>query len=154
MKKKKAWEIEEELEATGQESETGAVKWVKEKGKETRHEETEESVVDEWKLHDKRKQLFTYKDVLLTCFKRQMMESYDFLPKNFLWYPVPSDKGLVLWFRDSRGKWYAHGMHISLVPKYDLNCITRLIHKALDKMDELERAYQEEEQVQKGIILP
>jgi hypothetical protein len=140
-------EMLEELEVTGQESETKAVKWVQEKGKEERKEEVEKVELATEIAEDtsKKGQVFTYRDVIMDEVKRQMFENFDLLPYNFLWYPVKDKKqGIVLWIRDCKGKWYARGMNISMIPKYDINCVERLVIKALDHMDDLDRKYEAE----------
>ena len=146
--KRIAAEIEEELDATGQESDVKAVKWVQEKGREAEHEENEELAEAEWKATDasKKGKVFTYRDVLMDFIKREMMSYYDVLPVNFLWYPVKDkNQGIIIWIRDSRGKWYARGMRVSMLPKYDINCVQKLIVKALDQMDNLSQRYEDEE---------
>jgi len=135
-------ELDEELEATGQESNTKAVKWVQEKGKERRHEEKEQLAEAEWKADDVKGKVFSYRDVILGEMKRQMRDAYDSLPQDFLWYPVKDKtQGLQLWIRDPKNKWYARGMTISMVPHMDIQCVQRLIEKALNHMDDLEQAY-------------
>lgn len=140
-KKRKPSDIIEELDAMGQENEHKAAKWVIEKGNEDRHVEDEKTAEETWKLHDNRQRVWSYKDALLSAMKRRMIEFYNMLPENFAWYPLKSDKGIVLWFRDPKGQWYARGMYISLEPKYDLNCVERLVNKALDEMDKIEQEY-------------
>ena len=49
----------------GQESETKAAKWVMEEGKKERHEESEEQAEAEWKLHDEKGKVITYKSLLV-----------------------------------------------------------------------------------------
>jgi hypothetical protein len=153
----------EELEAMGQDSEKEAAKWVIEKGEQERKEEEEQTAVEEWKLHDKRNSIWTYKDVVLDCLKRQMKEAFGMLPRGFLWYPVKTEKGIALYFRDPKGTWYVRGMYVSMIPEYDLNCIDRLIDKALNSMDQIEQAYEQaaaqeentsEKKTESGIILP
>lgn len=144
--KQLAGEIDEELSVTGQESEAQAVKWVQEIGKEERHTESEQLAEAEWKATDVKKKIFTYRDVILQEMKRQMVDAHDVLPYNFIWYPLKDEKqGLIIWIRDPKGKWYARGMHICMVPKYDIQCVSRLIEKALNHMDDLEQAYEAEE---------
>lgn len=162
-KKKKTLADEmEEIDAMGQDDEVKAAKWVIEKGEEDRHEESEKSAEAEWKLHDKRRNFFTYKDLLLAEFRRQMVDSYQLLPKGFAWYPVGTTKGIVLWVKDLENRWYAKGITVSGIPKYDLNGVERLIDKALDFMEESERKYVEAKEAKKpkekkskgGILLP
>lgn len=151
-----AGEIEEELNVTGQESETKAVKWVQEKDKEVEHAEKEELAEAEWKATDEQKKgkVFSYRDVLIDFMKKEMMSYYQLLPTNFIWYPLKDSKqGIVLWIRDSRGKWYARGMKVSMMPKYDINCIQRMIIKALDHMDDLSQRYEAEEELKKSAKL-
>lgn len=142
-KKKSASDVLEELEAMGQDSETKAVKWVKEQNAEQEKLDDERKAISQWMLNDKKKQITTYKDALLFEMKRQMIDSYDFLPENFLWYPKSTEKGICLYIRDSHNKWYARGMLVSTVPEYDLQAIERLIDKALQHMDNLEQLYEQ-----------
>lgn len=148
--KKIEGELDEELAATGQESDVGAVKWVKEKNKERQKEEQESLAESEWKASDKKGKVFGYRDVIVDEMKRQMVESFDQLPQDFLWYPVKDKgQGIQLWIRDSKGKWYARGMRPCMNPTMDIQCVSRLIQKALDHMDDLERKYKEPE----GIVI-
>ena len=156
----------EELDATGQESEAKAAKWVKEKGIEERHIEDEKRAEEEWKAHDSKGKVLTYKDAIYNAVKRQMVESYALLPRGFIWYPVKSEKGIEIWVRDLDKQWYARGMTICNNPTYDLNCVDRLIDKALNHMDNLEQEYEEraklikekiegkDKKTDSGIILP
>lgn len=145
--KKIARELDEELSATGQESETQAVKWVQEKGREERHEESEKLAEAEWKANDRRGKIFSYRDTILAEMKRQMVENFDCLPQDFLWYPVKDQKqGLILYIRDPHNKWYARGMKLCMVPKMDIQCVSRLVEKALNHMDDLEQKYTKTQQ--------
>lgn len=150
----------EELDALGQESEIRAVKWVKEKGQKEDKRESEKRAEEEWRAVDSKGKVFTYRDAIYNALKRQMLESYGLLPYGFLWYPVKAEKGLEIWIRDTKNQWYARGMYLSSDPKYDLNCVDRLVDKALNQMDILEREYTKIEEEKKskktdsGIILP
>jgi hypothetical protein len=161
QKKKKLADVVEELDAMGQEDEKKAAKFVIEKGKEDRHEEDEKRSEVEWKLHDNKGRIFTYKDLLLNEFKRQMMEMYQMLPQGYAWMPFATKKGIALYIKDEQDKWYARGMIVSGIPKYDLNCVERMINKALDSMENLRAQYEARREAKKpkekkskgGIIL-
>lgn len=146
--KKIAGELEEELSVTGQESDTKAVKWVQEKGRERRKKEKEEKAEAVWKAHDARGKIFTYRDVILQYMMKEMYESYEQLPVGFLWYPVKDKRqGIILYIKDPIDKWYARGMKISMIPHMDIQCVDRLIEKALNHMDALEQKYKKEEKI-------
>lgn len=134
--KKKIRNVEEQLEvieATGQENEKQAAKWVIEKENENVHEQNESRAVSEWKLHDTRKKIWTYNDNLLEEMTRMILLSD--VPSGYRVAPRITTKGLALWVRDKKGNWYAKGMTISGIPKYDLNGLDRLLEKALNYID-------------------
>lgn len=137
-------ELDEELSVTGQESETQAVKWVQEKGREERHEESEKIAEATWMADDNKKKIFGYRDAILNYFISEMKESIDHVPYDFFWYPAKDSKqGIILWIRDPQGKFYALGMKPCFDPKYDIQCVLRIIGKALDHMQELDEQYRQ-----------
>ena len=137
--RKRSEELAEELDVLGQDDEKKGAKWVIEKGKETRHKEDEQKAQVEWKLNDQKGRVFTYSDILLGELKRMMGEWDEYRPNGFQWLAIKNSKGIVLWFRDKDGNWFAKGMKVSGIPKYDMNGIERLMHGALDSMDRFER---------------
>lgn len=147
-KKKKASDFAEELDATGQESDEKAAKWIIEKQKTEEKEQKEEEAEDQWRLHDTRKQNLEYHKRLKLIMERRMREYAT--PPYFRWYATLTKKGLVLGIADPKGIWYAKGMQISHLPFYDLSGIDTLIMKGLDFMNHLEKKYEEKD---KGIIL-
>ena len=120
----------------GQESETKAAKWVIEDGKE--QEKKEKGTEDETRevLHDKQGQKFTYKDLLYKEFHRKLRLYAEDLPHGVGWGLSKTDKGIVLYIQ-YRGKIYARGMLVSQDVRYDMNCIDRMIQKALLVADNL-----------------
>lgn len=130
--KKIAGEDSEKLEAMGQESEKAAAKWVMEEGEKERHEEAEQQAETEWTLNDHKDQVLTYKTLLVKELRRLMENWIDELPEGWSWYAGYNEKGIVLWLRDKDRNWYARGMKVSGLPKYDLNGIFKLMMKAIE----------------------
>lgn len=153
--KKRAAETAEELEVLGQDNEVKAAKWVIEKGNKDRKKEDEKEAEVQWKLDDKKKQVFTYTDLLLKELRQIMFDWEDQKPLGYKWAAVKDKKGLCLWIRDATGKYYAKGIKVSFLPKYDLNAISRMVARACDFMDSLEEKKNPVIQTQQpNIILP
>lgn len=141
----------EELEATGQESDTKAVKWIQEKQKEDDKKEDAITAVEQTILEDKKKTKFTYRDKLLQVSMRKINE-FD-CPKGFKWGSYLTEKGLIIWFQDPRKNVASVGMNITNEPKYDINWIDRRIQDTLSLMEQIEKNY-ETPTTESGIILP
>ncbi len=131
--KKEIGQETEELEATGQESDAKAVKWIQELQKdEDKKLETEEAIVQE-KLHAARGKVFTYKDTLFNYMK-SLKHSFD-IPEGFRWDCIKTSKGLTLWIRDHNGNWYARGTKVCGELKYDMNAVQRILIDGIDFME-------------------
>lgn len=122
--------LKEELEATGQESDTKAAKYVIEKENENLKTEADIFSIVRWKLEDSKLKPFTYMEILEGEWRRQM-GSYD-LPRGWMWSIQRTKKGIALFIRDRIGKFYGRGIKVCFEPKYDLNAMDRLIVKALN----------------------
>lgn len=135
----RAGKMAEELDVLGQDSEKGAVKWVQEKGKEEEKKVDRKKAELEWKLDESRKQVLTYGDLLLRELRIIMEDWEDQKTVGYKWAAVKDKKGICLWIRDYTGNYYAKGIQISYIPKYDMNAIERLVVKACDFMDSMEK---------------
>lgn len=134
---KKPSDIVEEIEAMGQDSEVKAAKWVKEKGKEEEKLQNEKDAVALTKLHDKRKQVITYRDVLLKE-ARIRLQDYD-IPIGYIMDIAKTDKGVLFGFRHlKQKKWFMKGMKVSGLPREDLFGISMMINWALDSIAQRE----------------
>jgi len=139
----------EKLEATGQESDKKAVKWVQKLDKEetARNKKKADEALD--KLTSHKKQTFTYKEYLLENALKEM-KGFD-IPKGFRWNLIPTKKGLCLVFQNMyTKKWYARGMRISQEPEPDFSMIMKFMFDAVDQMEH----QLEPKQTDSGIILP
>ena len=126
----------EELDVLGQENDKSAAKWVIEKGKEHVHEVDEKRAETRWKLEDAKLKVWTYNEQLLNEAVRMILLSD--VPAGYRYAAKLTKKGMEFWIRDVEGNWYAQGMTISGLPKYDLNGLDRNIEKGLDFIDKLE----------------
>ena len=151
--KMRVQEEAEKIDVLGQESEEKGAKWVIEEGEKKRKTEEEQEAQDQWKLHDARGRIITYSQLLLDDMKRLMQQLATDFPPNVAWLAVKNPKGVVLWIRSPDREWYARGMKICGTPKYDLQGITRLVHKGLDLIESWEPKEQEKKTAN-GIILP
>lgn len=136
-----ARELEEQLDATGQDSETAGAKAVMELHKEEQAEEQQKKEVERFLLEESRKRKLTYWQALVTVCRRQMGE-YD-LPKGFIWGAFlkkldNNECGLVVWFRSDLGQRAEVAMKISGEPKFDVNWIDRRIPDTLDVIEKID----------------
>lgn len=150
---KNAAEFAEEIDAMGQESETGAVKWVKEV--EDREQQVrEKKEADELTiLSQKRKyQKNPYYESLYTLAKRRISE-YD-IPRGYAVDIILKEDGRLVFGLQKVGfRWYAKGMKICGDPHFDINCVDRMIVQLMLSLDELQRQH-EKHRTNSGIILP
>lgn len=155
--RKNVAEEAEQIETLGQESEEKAVKWVQEVEKEREHEETEKSAEEHWILHDNKQKFFTYQNAVLTTCRRRMVEYDEFVPKGFYWIAqlriTKKLRGLEIWIRDPKDRFYCKAMKISGDPVFDLNWIDNAIQYGLNQMDELDQKYKAEEELKKKILI-
>ena len=129
--------IAEEIEAMGQDDEVKAAKWVKEKGKENEKIQNEKDAVALEKLHDKRKQVYGYKDILL---REALIRLKDYdVPSHYYIEIGKTEKGLIFGFKHFTDKqWFMKGMKVCMIPKYDLFAISLMINWALDEIGKRE----------------
>lgn len=147
--KEKIGEEIEELEATGQDNETEAIKWVREKAAKDEVLEKEQDALQWEKLWNKRRTVASYRDGLLEYMKLLKDKFQDDIPPGYQWWIIPNDKGIMLSVREPSGKWYGRGTKVCGEPKYDMNAVERLVFRALEFMD---KAVQQQEK-QKGQIV-
>lgn len=137
--KKKVVEMIDELEAAGQDSEKEALKVIKQLQDKEEKKEKEQDALAWEKLHKAKQTRLTYKDALLDHMKL-LKDTYNSeIPRGYLWFIIPTEKGIMLSVRTKTGKWYAKGTKVAGEPKYDLNAVERLIWKALEFIDSLEQ---------------
>ncbi len=136
MKKKKAIDKIEELDAMGQEDEIKAAKWVMEKGREDEKEEKETKAIAEEVLQDARRTKERYYQKLLEQAFR-LIHTIE-LPTGYHVGAFYTKSGLVVWVTTPKKQWFAKGMKVSGEVKYDMNGVDRLLIKACDFIDDLE----------------
>lgn len=151
-----AGELEEKIDAMGQESEEKAAKWVMEEGAREREGEEEKEAIAQWQLEDSRKQRVTYQSQLLKEANRRLRD-YD-IPKEFAAGVQLTSKGLVFWYMNPDRRMFAKGMQISTIPVFDLNGVDRLLVQLIDAIDmdarNLEKTMDGMKKTKSGIILP
>ena len=131
--KKDAGELIEQIQSTGSENESLGIKSSLELGKNQEEKERNLESVAREILEEQRRTKEGYKIALYDEFLRRCLTAD--LPPSHRWGVKSTDKGFVLYVETPSKKVYARGMLISGEVKYDLNCIDRLIVKALDFMD-------------------
>lgn len=142
----------EEIDAMGQESETGAVKWVQEKQKNIDKQQAEEMGREQEDLeHKRRYRKNPYLQAVLALALRLLGE-YS-APQGYETAALLTDKGLVVGLHKRGYRWYAKGMKITGEPKYDINGVERLVGQAILSLDELQIQH-EKYMTESGIILP
>lgn len=152
LSKKNANELAEEIDATGQESETKAVKWVQEVEKRNQQEQTKQEANEQDILHKKRRyKKNDYFQSLLTMAQRRLAE-YD-IPKEYATSVQLRDNKLIFGLCKIGYRWYAKGMTICGEPTYDINCVERLVIQTMLSLDELQEQH-EHHRTKSGIILP
>lgn len=121
MKKKKAAEIEEKIEAMGQESETKARKWVREV---TKEEELKAKKIEDDKLtvlDDMRKKYLSYKGVLMQSLHDLILRIG--MPSTYEWGVWFDGKGIIVAIKDKLEIRHHRAFKITNDPKYDLNAV-------------------------------
>jgi hypothetical protein len=145
--------VAEEIDTMGQESEAKAVKWVQEIENNRQKEEMYELSKNEEKLSDKRKHKKNpYYESLLKMAKDEL-EQYD-IPVGYNTDILLKENGKIVFGLQKVGfRWYAKGMNISGEPKYDINCVQRMVVQMMLSIDELYEQH-ENHQTKEGIQLP
>lgn len=152
ISKKNAQELAEELDTLGQDSDERAVKWVQEKQKELDTEEVKETNKEKEILHDKRKyKKNEYFLAILRMAKRKLAE-FD-VPNGYRVDAILKENKVIIGLRKDGFRWYAKGMVICGEPKYDMNCIERLVIQCMIALDELYDQH-EKHTTKSGIVLP
>lgn len=129
QKEKKIKELEEEIEVLGQDSEDKAVKWVQEVGKRDEQQANQE-YSDSLNKLDLKKRSLTYSQILVEE-ANLFLKGFD-IPKGYTWGALKTREGIVFWYRNPQGKYFAAGNTISLIPEYDMNGVVRKTYKMLD----------------------
>lgn len=139
---KRAAEVKEVLEAIGQESQTKAIPFVKEK-LEFESEEAEEIknaklnlLEEKAKFAKKRLEFDPYRKTLCEIMISRVKESR--WPKGYHFKALPTPEGVVLLLMTPGGKIYGHGITPTHLPKYDLYAIEGLVMQAENRVDRLE----------------
>ena len=129
MKKKRIEEIEEEIDAMGQESEIKAAHWVKEKGKERDKEAEEEQGKTLDALEGKTKYNFAdYKRFLgEELMKRGADEIY---PEGWRHQSAVTNKGVVYYLRSPDKRLFVRAFTPVNIPKYDFVAIEKILESA------------------------
>lgn len=146
-------EEEEVIEATGQESEKKAKKWVLEDYTREEKKQKEETAEALMSLEQKRQrpQIITYTSALCDYLKKELLE--EDIPLGFHWRIFMPDKTKVrLDVFDSKLTWRrARGFKISGLPEFDMNACERF---ALWAGIEIRKEHEKRTKTPAGIILP
>jgi len=120
---------EEELDSMGQESETKAAKWVKEKGKEYDKETEKEDAIRKEILTKRTK--FDFMD-----YKRTLAQTFDYLawqeefPEDWLHHIAITDKGLVMYLRSPEKEIFYRAFSPVNDPNYDMPAIMKILESS------------------------
>ena len=151
--KQNANELIEEIDAMGQESETKAVKWVQEVEK--RNEKEVQITENNLQEDLEKKRRFTknpYYNSLYTLALNELKE-YDIPPGYNVDILLKTEGKLIFGLQKEGFRWYAKGMSICGEPKYDINCVERMVIQLMLSLDELYEQH-EKHQTKTGIQLP
>lgn len=122
--KLKAGEFVEELEATGQENEDKAAKWIKEVEK--ANEKKVQEGRDEVKEFLKDKSRFkTYEYYLARLLYKAIKGSISW-PKGFQWRVTHNERGVAVIVKDPNKQWFSRGFKPAHHPDFDLNAVQKL----------------------------
>ncbi len=152
--KRNASLVAEELDAMGQESETEAVKWVKEVENRHQQENSYKTLTLEEDLERKKRYKKNPYYQSLYNLAVEELKQYDF-PKGYNTDIVLKENGgqLIFGLQKVGFRWYAKGMQICGEPKYDINCVQRMVVQMMLSLDELYEQH-ERHQTKEGIALP
>ena len=145
--KKKIEELEEEIDAMGQENEIKAAKWVKEKGKEWDQEVAQEQGKTLEILEGKTRYKFAdYKRFLgEELMKAGTDEGY---PEGWMHQSAVTDKGIVFYLRSPDKRLFVRAFTPTNIPKYDLVAIEKIIESSWVAIEKWEK------EDKRDIILP
>ena len=128
---------EEEIDATGQDSEIKAAKWVKEKGKEVEIVEQDQKNHHLSDLEKKTHFKFEdYKRYLVNVMYTELLEMA--FPKSYQIRPFIDDKGVGVALRTPDKRNFVRAFAPVNIPKYDLNAALELVYTAESKIKALE----------------
>lgn len=144
--KKKAEELAEIIDVTGQDNENKGIKAVQEIEKENFKNEQKLVADSLERLTGSRRTVLSYKEMLISQFIHQML-GYD-LPPGFNWVVESTSKGIALFIRTPDGRKYGRGIKVVGEPKYDYNAMMRLIIQAFDFIED-----KAEKKTKGGIVL-
>jgi len=146
-------DLEERIDAMGQESETKAAKWVIENESDEQKDRNKFEADQLDVLTEKRK--FTKGNYYINLYQyaKKQLSLYD-IPRGYNVDIVLKKEGKLIFGLQKNGyRWYAKGMNICGEPKYDINCVDRLIIQTQISLDELVDQHEKGKTVA-GIILP
>lgn len=149
-KKVKVSNINEEIDATGQESEVKAAKWVIEK--ENEREKEDQAVLDAEKEILGKRQKFKFMDYKRTL--AQMMARALFetpMPQGWRNHVSVTDKGIVCVVWDPTGQPYVRAFAPVNDSKYDITAVEKVLESAWVQVERWESA---QGKTESGIILP
>jgi len=151
LRKRKLAETLEVIEATGQESEKKAAKWVIEVEKEREKKEEKAKAELKEKLWGSRRKKIFYNKTLLNFFKKRL-RTIDW-PLLYKYKVSSNEKGIEIEVITPQGVKYAKGIKTVGEPEYDLYGAFILALQTENLLDKLEHrlAYQ---RTKSGIILP
>lgn len=129
LSKKNAAELEEELEATGQDSEPEAARWVKEKGKES-DKETERVISDTLTtLEDKNRfKIADYWRALADIMSKAAVG--EEFPRGWSSHTFIEDKGLVFVLYSPDKRKFARAFKPSHIPEFDFQAVEKFMESA------------------------
>lgn len=137
-KSKKVAEIEEKIDATGQESDKKAAKYVIEEGKkhQEKQKKKEEKELDNLSIKRKAPKIESYYFTLCKTI-HDLVQELQF-PKTYDWGVWFDGKGIVLKIRDKYKKSHIKAFKPTHEPKYDLAACYKLAWWAEDLYDAIE----------------
>lgn len=153
VSKKNASDLAEEIDAMGQQSEEKAVKWVQEvENRNLKEQSNSESKNIEDLEHKRRYAKNPYYQSLYNL-ALQELKQYD-IPRGYNVDILLKEDGRMIFGLQKQGfRWYAKGMKVCGEPKYDINCVQRMVVQMMLSLDELEMQH-EKHHTKEGIQLP
>ena len=147
---KQEGEINEYLDATGQEDDEKAAKWVIETEKQKEKESQEEQIKKVEELERTRK--WTKKEYIfkLAEMANEMAKSLD-LPKGYIYRINYGDEKLNVMLKTPTGKFFGRGIKPCGITTYDYQAIETILLQCENTVDKIEKRGQYR---QDGIILP
>src|SRR3972149_687351 len=143
-----AGELSEELDATGQESETKAAKWVMEKGRDSSKEQLNQENRILEALDSKSKYGIVDYHKSLAAFMANFAQEEQF-PQEWFWHIAITDQGVVMYMVSPDKRRFYRAFKPSFVPQCDLQAIFKILDSMWTKINELEVKEQGE-----GFFLP